>query len=101
MNEKAPTPPPGQKIMEIISGYNKACVVGAACELDVFSHIDAAGISAIKLAENLAVDERGLTCLLDALCALGYPHDHPSDAHHAPLVRAFARCEKWQTLEEG
>ena len=70
MNET--TASPQDKIRTLMTGYDKACVVGAACELGIFSHIGAAGVSVQKLAQSLSLDARALRYLLDALCSLEF-----------------------------
>lgn len=61
-----------QQIQQISNGYQASCVLGAACELNLFSALIHAEepLSAEELARQLRWDERGTKVLLDALCSL-------------------------------
>jgi predicted O-methyltransferase YrrM len=60
-----------EKIMDITSGYQGACVLFAASDLDIFSILDKAPMTAQALADKLGADTRATTILLDALAAMG------------------------------
>ncbi|MGC8643030.1 MAG: methyltransferase [Isosphaeraceae bacterium] len=60
-----------QGLMEMMAGYQPACVVGAAAELEVFSALGDQSLSSAELTSRLEVNPRALTMLLDALAALG------------------------------
>ncbi|MDO4584560.1 MAG: methyltransferase dimerization domain-containing protein, partial [Planctomycetia bacterium] len=61
-----------QQIQQISKGYQASCILGAACELNLFSALIHAEepLSAEELARQLRWDERGTKVLLDALCSL-------------------------------
>jgi SAM-dependent methyltransferase len=60
-----------EQILEMSGGFMSACVLGAACELDVFTLLGDASMSARSLAEKLKADQRASGVLLDAVAALG------------------------------
>ncbi len=68
MNE---TRPDGQRVLEMSGGFQEACVVGAAAELDLFTILGREAASAGGLAELLGSDRRATAMLLDAVAALG------------------------------
>ena len=57
--------------MELVRGFQPACVVIAGAELDVFSILHARPASAAQLAGRIKADLRAVMVLLDALAALG------------------------------
>lgn len=61
----------GKTILEMVRGFQPACVVIAGADLDVFTLLHARPMSAARLAAKLKGDERATTVLLDALAALG------------------------------
>ncbi len=63
--------PTEKDILEMVRGFQPACVVIAGAELDVFTLLDARPMSAARLAARLKGDVRATTILLDALAALG------------------------------
>jgi hypothetical protein len=60
----------GQKILEMAAGFETACVLGAAAELDLFTILDRQAMSAEELADRLCSDRRATAMLLDAVAAL-------------------------------
>jgi len=60
----------GDGILAIVRGFQPACVIAAAAELDLFGALGDGPQSAQSLAENLHTDLRGVTILLDALTAM-------------------------------
>ena len=60
-----------EKIMDITSGYQGACVLFAAADLDIFSILDRVPMTAQALAAKLSADARATAILLDALVAMG------------------------------
>ena len=62
--------PNRQQILDLMSGFRPACVIGAAAELDVWSALAEDPLTASQLAERLGCDPRAVTMLLDALAAL-------------------------------
>ena len=63
--------PNGNAIMELVRGFQPACVVIAGAELDVFSLLHAKPAGAAQVARRIKADLRAVTVLLDALAALG------------------------------
>jgi len=59
-----------EQVLMLMSGYQPACVLGAAAELDVFSVLSSEALTANGVAQRLKADVRGMTVLLDALTAL-------------------------------
>ncbi len=59
-----------QRILEMVGGFQPACVLGAAAELGVFDALGHQPLSADGLAERLGADRRALPMLLDAAVAL-------------------------------
>ncbi|NQV31155.1 MAG: hypothetical protein HQ515_00590 [Phycisphaeraceae bacterium] len=58
------------KLLDLVRGFQPACVVAAAADLDLFSHLSSQPAKASCLAQTLEADTRGLRILLDALVAL-------------------------------
>ena len=63
--------PTRDQIHEMSSGFMPACVVAAAADLDVFTVLGDARMSAAELTEKLDSDLRATAMLLDAVAALG------------------------------
>ncbi|MCF0234485.1 MAG: methyltransferase domain-containing protein [Thermoguttaceae bacterium] len=63
----------GKRLLELSSGFEAACALGAACELDLFAAISrrAEAPTAPELAAELRLDPRGLDALATALVAIG------------------------------
>ena len=57
-------------LLELARGFQPACVVTAAADLDLFSQLTSQPTEVSSLARTLDVDARGLRILLDALVAL-------------------------------
>ncbi len=62
--------PNRQQILELMSGYRAACVIGAAAELDVWGVLGEHSLTAGQLANRLGCDLRAVSMLLDAVAAL-------------------------------
>jgi len=60
-----------ERILDITSGNQGACVVSAAAELDIFSILARSPATSVTLAARLGSDERATEILLDALAAMG------------------------------
>ena len=63
--------PTGQQILEMMRGYQPACVIGAAAELDLWTLLGERSLSADSIAQELCADLRATAMLLDAVAALG------------------------------
>lgn len=61
----------GETLMEMVRGFQPACVVVAAAELDLFSAVHKNPGSASELADKINGDLRATTILLDALASMG------------------------------
>lgn len=61
----------GKTVLELVRGFQPACVIIAGADLDVFSSLSARPATAARLAARLKGDVRAVTVLLDALTALG------------------------------
>lgn len=64
----------GQQILDMAAGFQQACLIGAAAELDVFTILSRQAMSADELAERLGSDRRATAMLLDAVAALKLLH---------------------------
>jgi SAM-dependent methyltransferase len=58
-------------VLQLTSGYQAACVLAAAADLDLFSRMAGRSFSADEAAASLEADKRATAALLDALAALG------------------------------
>jgi len=59
-----------QQILEMATDFQRACVIGSAAELDLFSILDQQSLSADEMANRLGSDRRATVMLLDAMAAL-------------------------------
>ena len=57
-------------VLSLARSYQTACVLSAAADLDIFSHLHAQPATASSLAHRLGSDGRAATILLDALVAI-------------------------------
>jgi len=106
-----------QSLVAMSGAYWRSCALHAGVALDVFTPLAAGPAAAPDLAERLGCDQRALTMLLHALCALelltkqgqGFALTPLSDAflvrgrprytghiilHHRNLVESFARLDE-------
>ncbi|MFZ5830596.1 MAG: methyltransferase [Planctomycetota bacterium] len=65
-----------QRILELMSGFRPACVIGAAAELDLWSQLSEMDLTADEMALRLGGDLRAVTMLLDAVAAIGLLNKH-------------------------
>ncbi len=83
-------------IMELVRGFQPACVAIAGAELDVFSILHAKALTAPQLARQIKGDLRATIILLDALVALA-----SEDLTHRNNLRAsFADGDRRDALQE-
>ena len=61
-----------EAVLDMVRGFQPACVVIAAAELDVFTILHARPMAAARLALRIKGDVRAVSVLLDALAALGF-----------------------------
>ncbi len=104
-----------EQVSELSRSYQAVCVLAAAADHDVFTHLDHQPASADELAARIQADPRGTTVLLDALVALellvktGARYSVPVDvaellsARHRngllPMVQHQANClRRWARL---
>jgi len=59
------------ELMELVRGFQPACVIIAAAELDVFTILHGQSMDAPSLADRIKTDPRATATLLDALAAMG------------------------------
>jgi len=59
------------ELLEMVRGFQAACVVTAAADLDLFSALSRTPTTAGRLAQTIKADPRATAVLLDALAALG------------------------------
>jgi precorrin-6B methylase 2 len=58
-------------LLEAVRGFQPACIIAAAAELDVFTALDEMPATAADLAGKMQADPHAMGVLLDALAALG------------------------------
>ena len=61
----------GKEILNLVRGFQPACVIIAGADLDIFTILHARPMTAARLAAKIKGDVRAATILLDALAALG------------------------------
>jgi SAM-dependent methyltransferase len=71
------------ELLERVRGFQAACVIVAAAELDLFTALARRPASAATLAGRIAADARATAVLLDALVALGLLRKK-SDSYEVP-----------------
>ena len=71
------------RILELMTGFMPVCVVGAAAELNVFTHLGEASLPLDEVVRRLASDRRATAMTLDALAALGLLHKE-GDCYSVP-----------------
>jgi hypothetical protein len=59
------------RILEMMSGFRAACVIGAAAELDLFTVVGDGWLPLETIIERVEGDPRAIRILLDAVAALG------------------------------
>ncbi len=104
-----------EEVLNVAWSFQRACVLNAAAELDVFSPLHEKPMTAQALASKLGTDPRATTILLDALTALefltkqGDDYSVPGDLAELlseksaknvlPMVRHLANClSRWAQL---
>jgi predicted O-methyltransferase YrrM len=104
-----------EEVLQTSWSFQRACVVAAAADLNVFSALHHRPMTADALAGELGTDPRATTILLDALAALEFlskqgddytvPEDlaellsDKSDKNVLPMLRHLANClSRWAQL---
>lgn len=77
-----------ERLLSLCRGFQPACVIVAAAELDVFTALAARPSGADELAKALDADARGVRVLLDALVALELLEK--ADGRYGPAAGAAA-----------
>ncbi|WP_319521889.1 methyltransferase [uncultured Desulfosarcina sp.] len=79
-------------ILKMVHGFMASRVIISAAELDLFTLLASQARTAVEVAEAIGADLRGITILLDALCALGFlvkTNDaYQTESSAAPLLSA-------------
>jgi SAM-dependent methyltransferase/DNA-binding transcriptional ArsR family regulator len=65
------THPNRQQILDLMAGFQPACVIGAAAELNLFTALGDRSLTVEELSERLGLDLRAARITLDAVTALG------------------------------
>ena len=87
-----------EQIMEMTAGFMPSCLLGAAAELDVFTLLGDASMTANELVEHLGSDPRATRMLLDALTALDVL-DKDGDGYRVPApLRPLLSADSPDTL---
>ena len=73
-----------EQVLELARGYQSACVIAAAADLDIFTLLTAKELTAREAARKLQTDLRGTTILLDALVGLELLEKHAESYHVSP-----------------
>lgn len=84
------TPP---ELLKISGSYWSACTLHAGVKLGVFTSLSAGPLTATELAAQLALDERGLAMLLDALAALELLAKEQTGYRATPFARQFLSAD--------
>lgn len=66
------TPWSQEAILELVRGFQPACIVTAAADLNLFTLLREKPMDVQALGQRLEADERALRIVLDALCALNF-----------------------------
>jgi len=94
------------ELMELVRGFQAACIVIAAAELDVFTILHGQPMDAARLAGRLTGDPRATAVLLDALAAMRLLHKQdgvyrvPADVS-AMLTETGAHCMLGMVRHQG
>src|ERR1035437_5012274 len=59
-----------EKILDVATGYRKACVLAAAVDLELFDAMIGRRLTAAQITRRIKGDRRSVTIILDALTAL-------------------------------
>lgn len=75
--------PTRAEVLEMGASFMPSCVLGAAAELDLFTLLGEASLTADEIAQRLKSDLRGTRMLLDAVTALNLLNKQ-GDCYHVP-----------------
>lgn len=85
----ATTPPSPQLFFETINAYQKTAALKSAVELDLFTAIGGAPVTAAELAGRCQCPERGISILADNLTILGFLNKNDSRYSLTPSSAVF------------
>ena len=88
-------------LLELVRGFQPACVVAAAADLNLFSHLTSEPTEVSCLAQTLEADIRGLRILLDALVALSLVIKEDTGYSVTEPVRGFMSPEAGASILAG
>jgi SAM-dependent methyltransferase len=89
------------KLLELVRGFQPACVVAAAADLNLFSCLTSQPTEVSCLAQTLDADTRGLRILLDALVALELIVKEDAGYSVTEPVKGFMSAETDASLLAG
>jgi predicted O-methyltransferase YrrM len=95
MPEKSPD---RLEILQLMRGFQPACVLGAAAELGIFTLLGDQSRSAEQLAQQTSADPRAMTMLLDAAAALNLLEKHADRYAVPPPLRPLLAAGTPQTV---
>ncbi|GAB4361895.1 MAG: hypothetical protein OHK0021_05950 [Bryobacter sp.] len=78
-----------QKVMELLSGYQKTAALKAAIDLKLFTHLGPGGASSQLLAERTQTSEKGVRILADYFVVEGLLEKVDSVYKNTPTAAAF------------
>jgi precorrin-6B methylase 2 len=82
-------PKTGEDLLNAARGYQVACILMGAADLDIFNFLNTGPSSAARVARGLACDERGTRVLLDALVSVGILSKQDEQYALPELLRPF------------
>ncbi|MGW8257661.1 MAG: methyltransferase [Thermoguttaceae bacterium] len=91
-------PKTNRQILELMSAFRPACVLGAAAELDLWGQLGEQNLSAESIAELLQTDLRATSMLLDALSALGLLEKNAGLYRTPEAIRPLLRADSVETV---
>jgi SAM-dependent methyltransferase len=85
-------------LLEMSGYYWKTCTLHAGVKLDIFTLIGSNSLSRGKIAENLGLEERGVTMLLNALAAMDLLNKKQDTYTNTPEALTFLSKDSKQYL---
>ena len=87
-----------EAILAKAAGFQGACIIGAAAELDLWTVIGDRALSVEEIATALDADRRGTRILLDAVAALGLLDKEDERYRVAPELRPVLSADSPQSI---
>jgi methyltransferase family protein len=78
-----------QELFSVFTGYQRAAIVKAGIDLDIFSVIGAGTTDVAGIAKKTSASERGIRSLCDALVALNFLSKESTSYRLTPTSEAF------------